>query len=182
MGSWGFNGNIFIKGNIPTVWESVALGKYCNNYILIVQVCIWIILQGYCHLQLSSTMNLPCKFELSLISLLPSVSELFRFPFSLNMLVGPDPPFRKLIIQVNVGCFPRSYDVMLVLQIVNEKINFLVAEKRTQRFLKSLKHYKSSNNCATLFRKIVHVSLISSPVSCHPISSQQACLISHNYL
>lgn len=79
-------------------------------------------------------MNLPCKFELSLISLLPSLPELLRFPSLFNLLVGPDPPFCKLIIQLNVGYFHRRYDVMLVLQMINEKMNFLVSEKGLKGF------------------------------------------------
>lgn len=73
--------------------------------------------QGYCNLQLSSAMNLPCKFELSLISLLPSLPELLRFTSLFNLLVGPDPPSCKLIIQVNVCYFLRNYDIVQVLEM-----------------------------------------------------------------
>lgn len=89
-------------------------------------------------------MNLPCKFDLSLISLLPSLPELLRFPSLFNLRVGPDPPFCKLIIPLNVAYFHRSYDVMLVLQMINKEMSFLVPEKRTQRLLNILKHYKRS--------------------------------------
>lgn len=140
-----FRGNTFqkIKWNVPAVSESLALGKHCENNTLIIQVCICTTLQGYCDLQLSSAVNLPCKFELSLISLLPSLPELLRFPSLFNLLVGPDPPFCKLIIQLNVGNFHRSCDVVLVLQMI-EKMSFLVLEKkkRAQRLLQILKHHK----------------------------------------
>lgn len=100
-----------VKCNILIIWQ----GNDTRKNILIKCVSMSNSLQGYCNLQLSFTMNLPCKFELSLISLLPYLPELLRFTSLFNLLVGPDPPFCKLIIQVNVCYFHRNYDVVEVL-------------------------------------------------------------------
>lgn len=94
-------------------------------------------LQGYCNLQLSFAINLPCKFELSLISLLPSLPELHRFTSLFNLLVEPDPPFCKLIMQVNVCCFDRNYDVVQVLQMNKWKKVSLYQTKYSKAFKKS---------------------------------------------
>lgn len=148
------------KWNIPPIWQGNNVRK------ISLYVCMSNFPQGYCNLQLSFAMNLPCKFELSLISLLPSLPELLRFTSLFNLLVGPDPPFCKLIIQVNVCYFHRNYDVVQVLQMNKWKNEFCCIRKKIFKSFQNSKTLQKEWHCYTiLFGKIAVVILVLSWVN-----------------
>lgn len=143
-------------------------GKWYKKNILIKCVSMSNSLQGYCNLQLSFTMNFRCKFGLSLISLLPSLPELLRFTSLFNLLVGPDPPFCKLIIQVNVCYFHRNYDVVEVLQMNKWKNELCCVRKKLFKNFKKSKTLQKDWHCYTiLLRKIASSHLESTSLSNH---------------